>query len=90
MGVWFHVRHDEPFKREESADTRGTGEHCLPAAALRHHDLPSVPGFIVKEVDGLCHFQPGTSKWKTIELRRVRQIAVNRRGRPLTSLEVIV
>jgi DDE family transposase len=39
---------------------------------------------------GVCHFPPGTSKWNKIEHRLFSQIAVNWRGRPLTSLEVIV
>jgi transposase len=38
----------------------------------------------------VCHFPPGTSKWNKIEHRLFSQIAVNWRGRPLTSLEVIV
>ena len=38
----------------------------------------------------VCHFPPGTSKWNKIEHRLFSQIAVNWRGRPLTSLEIIV
>jgi transposase len=38
----------------------------------------------------VCHFPPGTSKWNKIEHRLFSQIAVNWRGRPLTSLEVVV
>jgi hypothetical protein len=36
------------------------------------------------------HFPPGTSKWNKIEHRLFSQIAINWRGRPLTSHEVIV
>jgi hypothetical protein len=38
----------------------------------------------------VCHYPPGTSKWNKIEHRLFSQIAVNWRGRPLTSLEAIV
>jgi hypothetical protein len=41
-------------------------------------------------VISVCHFPPGTSKWNKIEHRLFSQIAVNWRGRPLTSLEVVV
>jgi hypothetical protein len=36
------------------------------------------------------HFPPGTSKWNKIEHRLFSHIAVNWRGKPLTSLAVIV
>ena len=38
----------------------------------------------------VCHFPPGTSKWNKIEHRLVCHITENWRGRPLTSLDVIV
>jgi transposase len=38
----------------------------------------------------VCHFPPGTSKWNKIEHRLFSQIAINWRGRPLESHEVIV
>ena len=38
----------------------------------------------------VCHFPPGTSKWNKIEHRMFCQITQNWRGKPLTSLEVIV
>jgi hypothetical protein len=47
-------------------------------------------------VDGLglsarvCHYPPGTSKWNKIEHRLFSQIAVNWRGKPLTSREEVV
>lgn len=39
---------------------------------------------------GICHFPPGTSKWNRIEHRMFCHITANWRGRPLSSLEVIV
>jgi len=38
----------------------------------------------------VCHFPPGTSKWNKIEHRLFSHIAMNWRGKPLTSLGVIV
>jgi Rhodopirellula transposase DDE domain len=37
-----------------------------------------------------CHLPPGTSKWNKIEHRLFSHIALNWRGRPLTSHEVVV
>ncbi|MDR1656244.1 MAG: ISAzo13 family transposase, partial [Deltaproteobacteria bacterium] len=38
----------------------------------------------------VCHFPAGTSKWNKIEHRLFSQITMNWRGRPLTSIEVII
>lgn len=38
----------------------------------------------------VCHYPPGTSKWNKIEHRMFSRITRNWRGRPLTSVEVIV
>lgn len=38
----------------------------------------------------ICHFPPGTSKWNRIEHRLFSFISQNWRGKPLTSLQVIV
>jgi len=38
----------------------------------------------------ICHFPPGTSKWNKIEHRLFSFISQNWRGKPLTSLQVIV
>lgn len=38
----------------------------------------------------VSHFPPGTSKWNKIEHRMFSAISMNWRGRPLTSVEVIV
>ena len=38
----------------------------------------------------VCHYPPGTSKWNKIEHRMFSRITRNWRGRPLTSIEVIV
>lgn len=38
----------------------------------------------------VCHFPPGTSKWNKIEHRLFSHITQNWRGKPLTSLQVVV
>ena len=38
----------------------------------------------------VCHYPPGTSKWNKIEHRVFGQITINWRGKPLTSLAVMV
>ena len=38
----------------------------------------------------VCHYPPGTSKWNKVEHRLFSQIAVNWRGKPLTSRETVV
>ncbi len=38
----------------------------------------------------ICHFPPGTSKWNKIEHKMFSYITINWRGKPLTSLAVIV
>ena len=38
----------------------------------------------------VCHFPPGTSKWNKIEHRMFSAISMNWRGKPLTTIEIIV
>jgi Rhodopirellula transposase DDE domain len=38
----------------------------------------------------ICHFPPGTSKWNKIEHKLFSFISMNWRGRPLTSLQVVI
>ena len=38
----------------------------------------------------VCHFPPGTSKWNKIEHRLFCHLTQNWRGRPLTSLQVLI
>jgi Rhodopirellula transposase DDE domain len=38
----------------------------------------------------VCRFPPGTSKWNKIEHRLFCHITQNWRGRPLTSLQVVI
>ena len=38
----------------------------------------------------VCHFPPGTSKWKKIEHRLVSFISINWRGKPLLTYKTII
>lgn len=38
----------------------------------------------------MCHLPPGTSKWNKVEHRLFAQISSNWRGRPLTSIDIVV
>jgi hypothetical protein len=38
----------------------------------------------------VCHFPPGTSKWNKIEHKLFSFISMNWRGRPLTSIQVVI
>lgn len=38
----------------------------------------------------VCHFPPGTSKWNKIEHRLFCHLTQNWRGRPITSLQVLI
>ena len=38
----------------------------------------------------VCHFPPGTSKWKKIEHRLFSYISINWRGKPLTSHQTVI
>jgi hypothetical protein len=69
-----------------TADGGGSnGCRCrLWKVALQH--LADVLGLAIS----VCHFPPGTSNWNKIEHRLFSQIAVNWRGRPLTSHAVVV
>jgi Rhodopirellula transposase DDE domain len=85
---------------------QGEGRHRYPAATrlLITADAGGANGYRVRawkteladfaHATGLkvtvCHFPPGTSKWNKIEHRLFSRISTNRRGRPLTSHEVVV
>jgi hypothetical protein len=44
----------------------------------------------IRKTIHVCHFPPGTSKWNKIEHRLFSHITQNWRGKPLTSLQVVV
>jgi hypothetical protein len=86
---WRHMGRKRYPKAKElliTADGGGSnGCRCrLWKVALQR--LATELGLIIR----VCHLPPGTSKWNKIEHRLFSHIAINWRGRPLTSHEVIV
>jgi hypothetical protein len=69
-----------------SADAGGSNDY---RRRLWKTELGRLAGQTGLEIT-VCHYPPGTSKWNKIEHRLFSAISMNRRGRPLTSHEVIV
>ena len=69
-----------------SADGGGSNGYRTRQWKTELAELAAATGLTVT----VCHLPPGTSKWNKIEHRLFSHISMNRRGRPLTSHEVIV
>lgn len=69
-----------------TADGGGSNGPRLRLWKWELHKLAIKTGFAIT----VCHFPPGTSKWNKIEHRLFSYISTNWRGKPLTSLAVIV
>lgn len=69
-----------------TADSGGSNGSRLRLWKWELHRFASETGLSIT----VCHFPPGTSKWNKIEHRLFSYIAMNWRGKPLTSLAVIV
>ena len=69
-----------------TADSGGSNGSRLRLWKLELQKLADETGIRI----AVCHFPPGTSKWNKIEHRLFSFISQNWRGKPLTSLQVIV
>jgi transposase len=69
-----------------TADCGGSNSYRSRLWKLKLQDLATETG---KNIH-VCHFPPGTSKWNKIEHRLFSHITTNWRGRPLTSLQVVI
>ena len=69
-----------------TADCGGSNGHRRRLWKLELAKLSKETGLEIS----VCHFPQGTSKWNKIEHRLFSRITMNWRGRPLTSIEVIV
>lgn len=69
-----------------TADSGGSNGSRLRLWKLKLQKLADETGLRI----AVCHFPPGTSKWNKIEHRLFSFISQNWRGKPLTSLQVIV
>jgi hypothetical protein len=69
-----------------TADGGGSNGHRTRAWKTGLAALAAATGLAIT----VCHLPPGTSKWNKIEHRLFAHISMNWRGRPLTSLDVII
>jgi hypothetical protein len=79
-------RYPQPTRLLITADGGGSNSSRSRAWKAALQELADELGMPVS----VCHFPPGTSKWNKIEHRLFSQIAINWRGQPLSSHEVIV
>lgn len=68
------------------ADSGGSNAARSLVSKILLHQLALATGLQIT----VCHMPPGTSKWNKAEHRLFAQISSNWRGRPLTSLDVVV
>jgi len=86
---WNQMGHDRFPGAERlliTADAGGSNGYRLKAWKVELARLAAETGLDIT----VCHYPPGTSKWNRIEHRMFSFITMNWRGRPLTSLRVII
>ena len=87
---WWHAMGKERYPQAQklliTADGGGSNGSRLRLWKLELQRLADETGLTI----AVSHFPPGTSKWNKIEHRLFSFISKNWRGRPLTSLKVIV
>jgi transposase len=87
---WWHAMGKEKYPEAKrlmiTADGGGSNGSRLRLWKLELQMLADETGLAI----GVSHFPPGTSKWNKIEHRLFSFISKNWRGKPLTSLQVIV
>ncbi|MGH7393907.1 MAG: ISAzo13 family transposase, partial [Candidatus Rokuibacteriota bacterium] len=87
---WWHAMGQEKYPKAGqlliTADGGGSNGSRLRLWKVELQQLADETGLAI----AVSHFPPGTSKWNKIEHRLFSFISKNWRGRPLTSLQVIV
>jgi len=87
---WWNQMGHERFPGAErlliTADAGGSNGYRLKAWKVQLARLAAETGLDIT----VCHYPPGTSKWNRIEHRMFSFITMNWRGRPLTSLRIII
>jgi Rhodopirellula transposase DDE domain len=87
---WWQQMGQEHYRRSREllimADCGGSNGYRTRLWKLKLQEFSDETGLILK----ICHFPPGTSKWNKIEHKLFCQITSNWRGKPLTSLEVVI
>ena len=87
---WWHSMGKELYPSSQqimiTADCGGSNSYRSRLWKLKLQELATETGKTIH----VCHFPPGTSKWNKIEHRLFCHITQNWRGRPLTSLQVVI
>ena len=86
---WQHLgnnRYPDATTLTITADCGGSNGNRTRLWKTELQQLADETGLVIQ----VCHFPPGTSKWNKIEHRLFSFISINWRGKPLTSLEVII
>ena len=87
---WWHEMGQKVYPRAQelliTADAGGSNGYRVKLWKRELQKLANETGLRLV----ICHFPPGTSKWNKVEHRMFCHITANWRGRPLSSLEVIV
>ena len=79
-------RYKNPKRLLITADSGGSNGHRNRLWKYELQRLADQTGMVIE----VCHYPPGTSKWNKIEHRLFCHITQNWRGRPLTSLQVVI
>ncbi|MEH2463454.1 ISAzo13 family transposase [Nostoc sp.] len=87
---WWYSMGKEVYPKSQqimiTADCGGSNSYRSRLWKLKLQELATQTGKTIH----VCHFPPGTSKWNKIEHRLFCHITQNWRGRPLTSLQVVI
>jgi hypothetical protein len=86
---WQHLgrqRYQHATRLQITADCGGSNGNRLRLWKIEPQKLANETGLEI----GVCHFQPGTSKWNRIERRLCSYITINSCGKPLYSLQTII
>ena len=86
---WYEMGVEKFSKSKRIFITADGGGSNSSRSRLWKIELQVLADEIGKEIT-VSHFPPGTSKWNKIEHRLFSHISMNWRGKPLTSLEIIV
>ena len=90
IGKWWRemgcVRYPHARELLLTADGGGSNSSRCRLWKIALQELADATGLVLN----VCHFPPGTSKWNKIEHRLFCHVTQNRRGRPLTSHDLIV
>jgi hypothetical protein len=86
---WEHLGKERYPNAETLTITADSGGSNNPRTRLWRRELQRLADTTGLQIR-VCHFPPGTSKWNKIEHRIFSLVSLNRRGKPLETLAIIV